>query len=595
MPILTEEEVRERWLIRWELAKRDPWPFVKYFVQTLDEHDREHGMKPYPVKAVGRIMCRAWRDFDILFVEKSRQIMMTWTMAALILHDTLFTKGARRHFLQSKKQEDADAILDRVRVIYDSLSEMNLPGLPEVKKAGNKSGTTSEMRFPSKYSIITAIPQGPHTAHSYTCSGIFGDEINHQTEAKSGYEGALPTIKGGGKYFGVGTPNGHTFGWRTMYAIDERTDHVIGPHKIESSRVKENPLEPPSFLNLEGDDKVEAQRRWIEHRIITMPEDEFNEIPFVDLIASMPGMKYWRTCTDVDVLSIHYSADPDKSIQTAKGREWGKNERKGMPPAGWLRQYEINYETFEGRPVISNWRHHIFVKSPQYDEQLPLLLSFDFGKKCGCLFAQKHHIQEFTATQIQIIDEIYLQNSNTLELADRTLELLSARFYRSWETNNIRAYCDPAGHQERETTNDKSLNSSVKILRAKGIFPTSHMFGVPESTQQVETVFAMLYPNSQTAITIHEKCEYLISCLSGGWHYPENGRPGYPEKDSVYEHGGDMLRYLICNVFTAFDMTRQQRPRQKKNIVLREKNTGRIVGYRKPRTFRRGRKHASYA
>ena len=578
---LSKEETKEVWIIRAARALKHPWAFLIHFTHTMDEHDPTTLYKRFPKKAMYRVITRVWFETDVLFIEKSRQIMMSWIMAALFLWDSL-TKKARRGVNQSKKQEDADAILDRQRHIYEGLVPY-LPffkeagGLPQIKMTGDKLGTTSQLSFPENKSSITSIPQGPDILRSYTFSWIFSDEINHQPKARAGYAAAMPTTGGGGKWVGGGTPNGKQFAYYMMNGINEQTGKSLGAHELDSKRIKDKRFVAPAHLDDEG------QRRWIEKTIVDMPEDEFNSIPLEELIACCPGMRYWKpNGANFSCLRIHYTADPDKDPITEKGREWYNNERPKYTQPQWEREFEIRYDTFEGRPVVTNWARHIFVRNPEYDSNFPLRLSFDYGRFCGCMIAQYVPIEDFNIRQLRIIDEVILKESNTPEMAGIVLDVLKTKYLRSWQDNNILAYCDPAGNQSKETTSDKSLNTSVKIMNAHGIYPTSDKFGVPETTELIETVFALVLPNGEPAVVLHEDCEYLISVFGGGLHYPEgNVRAGYYEKDGVNDHGGDMGRYMFGNCFDQYALSIQEAPQVVATQYVRRRYTGQIRGIRK--------------
>ncbi len=567
-----DPEVRNALILaaRAEKAKTDPWYFF-HFLKTHDEHDPDADRKPFPRTVILRVACRFFRDYDLGFIEKSRQIMMSWTMCGLFLWDAVH-KPNRRHFFRDTKEEAAAAKVDRARFMLAGLLMDEYPNLPKIKMVGDKVGTGMALTFLDTNSSITAVAQGSGQAAGYTTSGIFDDEINLQPDAEDGYGTALPTVKGGGKYMAVGTPYGHTFGYRMMYGIDPNTNKPMGKHRIDSTKIKKPKIAVPST----GD--KEADRYAIERALLALSDEDFDALPFEELVACCPGLKYWKTCDGVDVLSIHYSADPTKSKDTRAGRKWIKEEKVGTTKASWNQHYELNYKTVDGRPVISNWRDEIFVRDVDYDHRRPLLLSLDFGKNCGCAFAQEETAQGFTSKRINIIDEIYLEGSNTIELLREVLEKLNGPFRSSWDSNNLRVYCDPAGHQERETTADKSQNSSIKILNSGGLFPETRKFGVPESTQQVEAIFSMMLPDGLPAVLVHPRCEYLISCFDGGWAYPkEKGREGYPMKDGHYEHGGDFTRYLLCNRFDPSDMIGAKKPnRHRGQVVVREEGTGRI-------------------
>jgi len=557
-------------------AEKDSWYFLKYIACTFDEHDPSTLTKPFPEKAMYRLICRAWRDYNILFIEKSRQIMMTWIMAALFLHDSM-TQNVRRIFFQSKEQTSANALLDRAKHIYETALNLGIPWVPEAKWTGYKLGTADTLEFPSKKSLIWAIPQGPDIVRSYTCSGILADEMNHQVEFAEGYAAAAPTMAGGGKYVAQGTPNGKNVCWMKLYGIDSRTLEPIGDNLLDSDKIK-----PTLFRLPEGMD-TEGQRHWVDHFILAMSDEEFSSVPFVELVAMMPGMRYWRTAAGVDCLRVHYSADPDKSPDTAYGRMWIARSRQEMnDELKWEREMEIRYDSFDGRPVLPSFNRQNNVRTVEFDSAYPIELSMDFGETCGCLFSQTIPIKGHNAKQKRYLDEIFLERADTVRLGEMVVQKLESRFYRAWQNNNVVVHCDPAGNQGRETSTDKSMNTSIKILGAYGIYPRSKHFGVPESTQFVQTVFARVLPNGEPAVLVDPKCEHLISACAGGWHFPEGnkGRAGFPEKDGTHDHVGDMLRYGICNTFTEFDVT-DKRHTYYQPDYMRRRFTGEIVGVRR--------------
>lgn len=575
---------RQQLETRVALAQRNPWYYLRYLVYTMDEHDPTILAKPFPSKAMYRIVTRAWQQYDVLFIEKSRQIMMTWIMAALDLWDAM-TLYNRLIAFQSKKQIDADKVLKRAKFIYEQLIGLGIPWVPEAKRTGNKIGTSDNMSFPLTNSEIESIPQGEDIVRSNTYSRILADEMNHQPEFAEGYAAANPTITGGGRYTAQGTANGRGFGYQMLYGIDDRTLEKLGPHQIDSDKISNLPIQIPNHL----DD--EQKIRWLDNYIVEMDEDEFQRIPFEELVACMPGMRYWRTASrmgegpGIDCLRVHYTADPEKNPKTAAGREWLPVAKSRMSPTKWDREMEIKYDTFEGRPVITSFKEELYVKPLEINDFVPLRLTFDFGQNCCCLFSQLFRINKWNAKRINYLDEIFLEMADTVQLIYHVKKLLESRFSYHWENNKIIAHCDPAGNQTRETTSDKSINSSVKLLQANSIYPKSKKFGVPESTEFVTEVFDRILPDDLPAVMIDDRCKFLIEVVNGGWHYPQKatlGRTGYPEKDNYFEHGGDALRYDICNGFDEFDIQDVQR-KVKKVEYARRPFTGEIIGRKKSR------------
>lgn len=567
------------WLTRWEIAKKDPWYFLRYFVETFDEHEFSNLAlaKPFPAKAMYRIIVRAWVEHDVIFIEKSRQIMMTWLMAALYLHMAMFNP-AKRIIFQSKNQEDANKVIDRARHMFEQLVKKGLPGLPIAKMTGSKIGTDDKILFTEIKSELLGIPQGPDAVRSITCSGLLADEMNHQMNFGEGYAAAMPTIAGGAKYTAQGTANGRSAGYRMLYGIDDTTMKSMGPFQLDSAAMPERTLIAPEHYT------PEEKRRWIERQLLEMDDETFNSYSLEQLCYEAPGMRYWVTADGGDSLRVHYSADPDKDPVTRIGAEWKRAARARMKSqAKWDREMEIKYDTFEGRPVILNWDHDIFVKELEYDSEYPVHLSLDFGTQVWVtIFAQYRRIEGFTAYQLLILDELVGRNSNSPEQAQDTMKKLAARFERSMKQASLFTYCDPNGDRPEASTSDKSLNSSVKILRNFGLYPRSRQFAVIESTEVMETAFAKVLPNGQPAVLVDPRCEYLISCCAGGLHYPKEGRgrEGHYEKDGEFDHGGDALRYLINNLFDDLALAGKEKIQRPKRTVIRDRVTGRIKGYR---------------
>ena len=582
-----EEKITELWETRAQIATKKLWFWLKYFVNTKDEHDNTTLRKAFPAKAYFRFLTRMWNECDVAFMEKSRQMMMSWFFSAAFLHDALFNYN-RKIFLQSKKQEDADALLNRCRHIYDACTSITYPlignWLPEVTKAGQRSGTISRMEFLKIGSDVEAIPQGPDIVRSHTISGLFADEDKHQRQFAEGYAAAMPAIGDGARYWAIGTPNGRTFSYFVLNGIDDKTGKSVGAHRIDSRRIgkSEKLFHPPVGLT------SEERRYWIESKLVNMPEDEFNAIPLEQLAAVLPGVDYWVTADNMDCVRIHYTADPDKDPKTVIGAEWVKNAKRRMKSrTKWEREMEINYDTSDGRPVISNWETSKFVKECgseyDYNSDFKLDLSFDFGNiLCGCLIAQWVFYPEYNMHQLRFIDEVIMENSNTPFMAEAVVKRLNENYLLSWENNNIESWCDPNGNRGEATNSDKSMDTHVKILEAFEIFPDSTKYGVPESTELMETVFYMELPNGEPSVVILERCTYFIRVLGGGLVFPEGGRPGYYDKDGYFDHGGDMGRYQIANRFDERELNQagKAKPEKKEQLGHRSR-TGQYQSGRK--------------
>ena len=185
-----------------EYCKNDLLYFLTEYCYTLDEHDSKNPVKKLPMnKQYLRDLAQLFLNERLLLIEKSRQMMVTWSMVACHLWDIMFHSGKRVAF-QSKKEQDANNLIDRTKFIYDHVPEF-------LKQGEYKADPYSycKLSFGKHNSIIQGIPQGPEQLRQYTYSRIFNDEMPFQEQKEEAYIAALPTIKGGGSYIGCGSPN----------------------------------------------------------------------------------------------------------------------------------------------------------------------------------------------------------------------------------------------------------------------------------------------------------------------------------------------------------------------------------------------------
>jgi len=185
-----------------ELYRRQPltWlfgrPGLPAQVKTRDEHDPSIEAKPFPDKRYIREVVRLWQTHRMNIWEKSRQVMASWTLCALYLHDTQFGVN-RLNFISSKKELDADALLRRCFFMWENQQ----PWLKALCPAEYsfcrffRPDRSSEM----PYSELFAIPQGGDIIRQYTGSGLLLDEAAFMPDLESALGAAQPMLKGGGR------------------------------------------------------------------------------------------------------------------------------------------------------------------------------------------------------------------------------------------------------------------------------------------------------------------------------------------------------------------------------------------------------------
>jgi phage FluMu gp28-like protein len=211
---MTQEEVMEldRLTAVQEVqqASKDLFFYLENFVYTQDEHDMVQPIKRLPMhKQYLRELAQYFLDEPLLLIEKSRQMMVTWLMIACNLWDAQFHLG-RRIFFQSKKENDANHLVDRAKMIYDNYPP-HYKAVIEQLYPMREPRAYLRMEFGKSQSIIQGTPQGADVIRQYTASRVFSDEMAFQEKAEEAYIAAKPTIVGGGKFVGVSTPNFKNF------------------------------------------------------------------------------------------------------------------------------------------------------------------------------------------------------------------------------------------------------------------------------------------------------------------------------------------------------------------------------------------------
>lgn len=214
-------ETEAKWKIERENCIRSALYYMEHFVYTQDEHEREDNLKPllhgrhavdYHTLQLSReldgseddylrYITLVWENEALVAVPKSRQLRLTHLMVNLHGWLAQFFPG-QKIALQSKKLEDADALLARLDVSLRYQRERwPQMGWLEYKR------THARIVFPNG-SIMMAIAQGGDVLRSYTFSAIMADELAFMPEAEEGYTASLPTIEGGhGKFTAISSAN----------------------------------------------------------------------------------------------------------------------------------------------------------------------------------------------------------------------------------------------------------------------------------------------------------------------------------------------------------------------------------------------------
>ncbi len=206
--------------IEWRLCKKDPYYWLTTYACTLDNHyvEWEDPVKTFPEKEYIKLFVDNWLKYKRLVVPKSRQMMISWLCVWIYLWDTQFHR-ARFTCFQSKREEDADELVKRLKQIWD-----NEPAF--MKKYYNDDWTVINLKpnpqnrwqhvyckfeLPQIQSRVLGLPQGGDIVRMLTLSGMLCDEAAFQPEMDNAYTALKPTLSGGWRVTMVSTPETNTF------------------------------------------------------------------------------------------------------------------------------------------------------------------------------------------------------------------------------------------------------------------------------------------------------------------------------------------------------------------------------------------------
>jgi len=100
-------------------AQRDAFYWLTELTLTKDEQDLDDPYKPFPKKEYVRLMLELIEREPILFIEKSRTMLMSWTVSGWAAHKG-FTRPATCTVFQSKDEDRAIHDIEYVKCLWEN-------------------------------------------------------------------------------------------------------------------------------------------------------------------------------------------------------------------------------------------------------------------------------------------------------------------------------------------------------------------------------------------------------------------------------------------------------------------------------------------
>ncbi len=178
-----------------ELATADPLVWGQRFTCTKDNHWRESGAnspyRPFPEMPYFRPLISKFQSEPILFVEKSRDMMVSWLCVLFFTHSAMTTPG-REVLFQSQKEDKAGELIEYARILYGHQHPLLKKRFPLNKPLRRQSALSLEFANGSR---LIGIPEGADQIRSYHPWGLFMDEAAFQPKAGEAYDHAVPVCQ----------------------------------------------------------------------------------------------------------------------------------------------------------------------------------------------------------------------------------------------------------------------------------------------------------------------------------------------------------------------------------------------------------------
>lgn len=522
LPPVNSEDLKSRAVARevWEKRQfyKDPWYAIERgWVLTQDEHATEDKVtSPFPNKDYLKYLSKIIMTTNVGLIMKSRQMMMSWFMCWLALW-TAISKPGQLCVAQGKREEDVlakgdKALMGRIRFMRRHLPPQFQPIVVEESKGTEvyENGST-----------IIAIPQGPDVIRSLTASFVFMDELAFHPEGEEAWTAALPTIKGGGRIWGVTTPNGIEFCY----------------------------------------DQADDRLKW----------DDWQKWP-----QAIEGLHGYRNSKGMQLIALHYTADVIK-----RDAMFQERLREGYTDTNlYRRENELDFSLQAGEGVYIdefNDDRHVLKEPYKINPKMPIYRGWDFGYNGQAVsFFQHNHRGQVVWFDQVFFKRVPLQDV-VREVQKRTLFHLGqwqatskgkspvevplydlegkpidgARLARDKFTvaGDVQDFGDPSA----EAHNTKGETDRATLAQFGIMLHTKETRG--RKADLVEQIRALLLPRSDgtpgllLSIGPAAEMKFVVKGFKGGYHYPETklGRADkmVPHKDGFFDHIFDSAQYAI--------------------------------------------------
>lgn len=207
-----------------------------------------------------------------------------------------------------------------------------------------------------------------------------------------------------------------------------------------------------------------------------------------------------------------------------------ESAKDNLDPKSFKQEYEASFETMSGKVYYAFDRRIHASKVLKFDPRLPIWVGQDFNIDPMSSVIMQPQLNG----EIWVVDELYLPNTSTHELAEE----LERKFFRPEHKARVEIYPDPAGASRGHTRGESDLD----ILRQMGFRKLFYRKKHPKVADRINSVNRLLLTaGGVSRLKISSHCYELIRSLEQTI-YKEGTRE--VNKKLGTEHMADALGYV---------------------------------------------------
>ncbi|MDO4263847.1 MAG: hypothetical protein Q4C67_06580 [Deinococcus sp.] len=473
------EEFLQPYRELWQHFAAHPYDWARECVRTRNEdaapgQPREH--LPLPDLPHLKVLIWAYYAVRLLEVDKARQMMATWWLNFMHVHEAMFHESANigyqhmtaadtsdkleKYFLYVLKAQPTDAVLpwieDRahppeewVRLIAGEFGLSLKP--PHEPRADQPPSFGSDAYHLAKHLCNTyTTSSGPEGVESIVLKPFF--------EGSPRYVNAIPA--------GAKGPNKWRGDTRTRASHDEAWFHFDLANNVNSAMKSVGQYGRQTLITTAsmGEDGDAYPLEMIE-KADRQPDTfgDFTEWGTLSTAELPEGVEMWKTKMGFTHIRIHHYADPNK-----RGDDWIQRNVYTGDVRKNLREVLIQYNAPSGKPFYESF-DYLRQGQPRpavRPEQAQLLIGTDGGRRPASVVALV-----YPTGRVHVIKELATpagQSTNIRSHATALRRVLNSDpLCQGWERDHLQI-CDPSMFDTRSETDD---STAAQILVELGFNP----------------------------------------------------------------------------------------------------------------------------